>query len=297
MPRQLAMLFSGAAIFLATLCHAQEIKVEGRFLKDSTKIGEIIPYSLSVSYPSQINLVFPDSTFDFSPFEWVSKEEFPTRTKDGMSRDSAIYYISTFELEQVQRLAMPVYSVVKRDSLAIYAAKDSIYLLELIQVMPEDPKVVSLTDWLDLEFWLNYPLYLLLASLALIALILAVLVYGKTAYRAWKSARAKRRYQKLYRRFYELMRKSEHIEKDEMQKHLVYWQSYMEKMSGKPYRKLVAKEIAGLGISATAVEGVRNLERWFYGNIPPEDLKQIYTGLIVGANDALDEKIAQIKGK
>lgn len=297
MPRQLAMLFSGAAIFLATLCHAQEIKVEGRFLKDSTKIGEIIPYSLSVSYPSQINLVFPDSTFDFSPFEWVSKEEFPTRTKDGISRDSAIYYISTFELEQVQRLAMPVYSVVKRDSLAIYAATDSIYLLELIQVMPEDPKVVSLTDWLDLEFWLNYPLYLLLASLALIALILAVLVYGKTAYRAWKSARAKRRYQKLYHRFYELMHKSEHIEKDEMQKHFVYWQSYMEKMSGKPYRKLVAKEIAGLGISATAVEGVRNLERWFYGNIPPEDLKQIYTGLIVGANDALDEKIAQIKGK
>lgn len=297
MPRLLAMLFSGAAIFLATLCHAQEIKVEGRFLKDSTKIGEIIPYSLSVSYPSQINLVFPDSTFDFSPFEWVSKEVFPTKTKDGISRDSAIYFISTFELEQIQRLAMPVYSVVKRDSLAIYAATDSIYLMELIQVMPEDPKVVSLTDWLDLELWLNYPLYLLLASLALIALIAAVLVYGKTAYRAWKSSRAKRRYKKLYRRFTELMNKNESIAKEEMLEHFVHWQSYMEKMSGKPYRKLVAKEIAGLGISATTVEGVRNLERWFYGNISPNDMKQVFTALIVGANDALDERIAQIKGK
>ena len=69
---------------------AQEpsVKVRGQFLVDSIKIGKPFPYSLAAEYPSDQRILFPDSTFQFAPYEYFGKRYFPTRSLNGISRAS-----------------------------------------------------------------------------------------------------------------------------------------------------------------------------------------------------------------
>src|SRR5919108_3504153 len=81
---------------------AQDVTVRGGFFLDSLSIGDETGFYLSATYPSNLNIIFPDSTFNYSPFEFKRKHYFPTHTAEGKSYDSVIYYLSTFEVEKVQ---------------------------------------------------------------------------------------------------------------------------------------------------------------------------------------------------
>jgi hypothetical protein len=112
--------------------------LKGTFLKDSVKVGEYIPYSLSITYPAQWQVVFPDSLYDYSPFEFEDKIYFPTQTTDSLSTDSAVYYLSTFELDEIQQLKLGVR--VKRGRLdfeEIFTSEDQITLIPLVVQMPD----------------------------------------------------------------------------------------------------------------------------------------------------------------
>src|SRR5687768_12536023 len=93
----------------ATTADAQDIKVSGGFLKDSVQIGEPVAYFLSATYPQSLTVLFPDSTFSFKPFEYNRKRLSPTHTVGGVSHDSVVYYLSTFEVDKIQYLNLPVF--------------------------------------------------------------------------------------------------------------------------------------------------------------------------------------------
>ncbi|NJM93316.1 MAG: hypothetical protein HC842_00455 [Cytophagales bacterium] len=68
-------------LFVLWLCQlspalGQRIKPQGLFLQDSVMIGQEVAYSLSVRYPSDFVVLFPDSTHTFGAFEWVRKDFF-----------------------------------------------------------------------------------------------------------------------------------------------------------------------------------------------------------------------------
>src|SRR5688572_21779587 len=91
-----------AVLLLITMAGlSQEIKVSGGFVKDSIQIGEPVAYYLSTSYPQSLTVLFPDSIFNFAPFEYSRKAFYPTVTSNGISRDSVIYYLATFEVDKV----------------------------------------------------------------------------------------------------------------------------------------------------------------------------------------------------
>src|SRR5882757_4821289 len=83
-------------ILLFSSVYAQEIKinVQAKFSGDSVKIGKPIEFYLSARYPENLNILFPDSTFSFAPFELQKKIYFPTETKNGISRDSVVYHLA-----------------------------------------------------------------------------------------------------------------------------------------------------------------------------------------------------------
>ena len=54
-----------------------------------------------------MEVIFPDSSYNFSPFEWVSKEYFPTHTNESGSLDSVVYTLTCFDLAPVQQLVDP----------------------------------------------------------------------------------------------------------------------------------------------------------------------------------------------
>jgi hypothetical protein len=69
---------------------AQDIEVEGYFQKDSAKLGERVGYVLKAKYKEGINLVFPDSTYDFTPFVLLEKKTYISKTIDEITLDSAL---------------------------------------------------------------------------------------------------------------------------------------------------------------------------------------------------------------
>ena len=159
---------------------AQNITPKGQFLKDSVQIGEPIEFALSIKYPKELEIIFPDSLYNFFPFELTKKIYFPTKSDSVFSVDSAIYYLSTFEIDSIQYLKMPVYKVNEFDSLIIWTLQDSIILQHAVESIPDSVAMVTNTNYMEVPMAFNYPY----ASIALIILIVITvilwLVFGKT---------------------------------------------------------------------------------------------------------------------
>src|SRR5688572_16471138 len=136
------MLRVGSIVLLNCLIQvgvsAQEISVTSGFVKDSVALGEPITYYLTARYPESVMALFPDSTFKFSPFEFGDKQFFPTKTTGGISYDSAVYQLSTFEIDKTQYLSLPVYVTSARDCTAFKSVRDSVFLIEQIKIPATD---------------------------------------------------------------------------------------------------------------------------------------------------------------
>ena len=87
-----------------TISYAQEraVSLKGYFQVDSTSIGLPTPFVLVVSYPLNYEVFLPDSTHDFSPFEWSHMTYDHSKLRSAKACDSIIYYVSPFTLDSVQ---------------------------------------------------------------------------------------------------------------------------------------------------------------------------------------------------
>ena len=92
---------------------------QGRFLQPSARIGEIVEYELRYRHAPGLNVIFPDSTAEYAPFEFVGKTYQPTRTRQGISLDQTTYRLRTFDLAPVQSLQLPVTILQGRDTLTL----------------------------------------------------------------------------------------------------------------------------------------------------------------------------------
>src|SRR5687767_1484774 len=115
-----------AFFVLTNVCFSQNVIVKGGFLTDSIKIGEEAAFYLSARYPSKLSVLFPDSTFAFTPFEFQKKIYFATETTDTISVDSAVYFMTTFEVDREQVLRLPVYVINPADCTQFLSEADTI---------------------------------------------------------------------------------------------------------------------------------------------------------------------------
>ena len=129
--------FGCLLVFLATFSSAQDILVKGYFLEDSIRIGVVSPYILTSTYPSDLDIVFPDSLYDFSPYELGKKWFASTKSIEGTSYDSAVYYLLSFEIDSTQYNSLPLFQIIGNDSIAIYPEKDSIFLQQMVTEIPD----------------------------------------------------------------------------------------------------------------------------------------------------------------
>ena len=173
--------------------------MQGRFLADSIKIGEQIPYSLTVRYPSSLNLVFPDSTFSFAPFEIQKKKYFPTLSKNNISYDSTVYFLTTFEIDSIQILRLPIFSIHAKDCTAFFASPDTIFLKQLIKVVPDSIAAQELplktnTAYQNVKWLLNYWVFIIIISALLISAVTVWLIFGKRIKRYFILRRLQRKH-------------------------------------------------------------------------------------------------------
>lgn len=272
---------------LASFCAgAQKIEVHGQFQTDSIKIGEIFPYSLSAHYPKDKTIVFPDSTFSFSPFEIDHKTYFATKTNGDLSIDSVVYFLTTFEIDTIQRISLPIFVVNKADCTAVFARTDSVFLQQMVKEVPDSVSVEQLplktnTAYQAVSWLLNYPLLLLIGGGVIVLAIVVWIVLGKRIRQYFILKRLNKGYNKFKQDFENAIHELENsYSLQQAESTLAMWKRYMEQLLSSPYTKYTTKEIFQMVRNEKLANALKQIDRTIYSggralkSTPLYDLKE-----------------------
>ncbi|WMN06889.1 hypothetical protein QYS48_34120 [Marivirga arenosa] len=286
-------LFFSLAIFTNLI--GQQIEPEGEFLQDSLAIGEPIQYSLSVSYPADFQLLMPDSLYSYAPFEYVAKEYFPTQSDSIKSFDSVVYTLTSFEIDKIQRLKLPVFIVQDGDSTPVYTSVDSIYLAEQIDVVADSLQMQTETTIVKLDKDFNYPYFIaFLIALGIIALLILVF-FGKKIRKRWLIWRLNKRHKKFKEDFDSKISKVENSNVSEIEKLLFKWKRHVEFISKHPYAKLTSKEIFEMQQDENLYENLKLIDKSIYSSKGKSDATEAFKFLINYADIILENRIKAIQ--
>ena len=280
--------------------NAQEIKVSGGFLKDSVHIGESVAYYVSASYPKTLTVLFPDSVFSFTPFEFTKKTFYPTVTTKGISRDSVIYYLSTFEIETVQYLSLPVFVTSARDCTAFTPVPDSVYLIELVTTPPSDSvsaqalplKTNTVYQKVFSEF--NYIITIIAVGIFLMLTGVIWMVLGKRILKYFRVKKLKKSHLKFLRSFTNNFQQLSTLFSPEKAENAIsLWKKYLEQLEQRPYTKLTTLETIQMIPNEKLGTSLQMIDRAIYGNQtsvidPFQELKKF-------AEERFSKKLEEIK--
>ena len=255
-----ALIFSGSQAI-----HAQETKPIGFFLKDSVKIGEPVPFIFSYKDKKNRSVIFPDSLYNFAPFELVKKEYFNTQSDDLNSIDSAVYYLTTFEIDTVQRLSLPVFLITASDSIPNFSLMDSIVLDQVVTQMPDSVSMEENSYYRPVSLEFNYPYFIIALIVLGVLAIIVLVVWGKEIRKRIRLYRLNKGLEKFKAGFeQQIDALSNDTTKANIEKTLKYWKSYMEGLENLPYTKLTTKEIVFLTQSSSLDETLKSIDKNIY---------------------------------
>ena len=239
--------FLKLAALLFTLLFVFKVSAQQKptliFLSDSILIGEPTPVSLSYKHLPKQDILFPDSTYNFEPFEYMSREIFNTKT-DSLSIDSCIYWLSTFEIDKIQTLKLPVFIYTKKDSIPVFSNIDSIFLKEIIPIVSDTLKVKVNTNLQPIETNFNTLLFTVVSLSLLIFLSFLLFVFRHKIRKYFKIKKLRKSHSTFILNINQAISSYENEKNSyKLEEILTLWKSYMEELSLIPFRKLSTKEI------------------------------------------------------
>ena len=282
-----------------SLTFAQDVNVRGGFFLDSLRVGDETGYYLSARYPSNVNLIFPDSSFNYGPFEFVEKKYFPTQTKSGQSYDSVIYYLTTFEIDPLQMLSLPVFQLNEADSTTYQTDIDTIALIELAKNIPDTVTAQTLplrenTIHENVPKHFNYPVLVISLIVLLVAIVIVWVAFGKNIrkhFKVKKMFNAHRRFLEVYDQQVEAIKTA--FSSTQTEHALAHWKKYMEQLESMPYTKLTTRETARIENNEVLSRNLQSIDGAIYGHNTQvveslENLKQF-------ADQRFGKKVEEVK--
>lgn len=273
---KLKMARTGAVVLLFLIGltgYSQEIKVTSGFTRDSVAIGEPVSYYLTARYPESLMTLFPDSTFTFSPFEFSRKNFFPTKTTGGISYDSVVYTLSTFEIDPVQHLSLPVYVTTARDCTAFESARDSVFLIEQINIPASDTLAIknlplkSNTVYERVFTQFNTFILMIVAGVLLVAAVVVWIFYGKKIIRYFRIKNLEKKYRQFAQMFAgEVAEIGQNFSREKTEHALSVWKKYLEQLERKPYTKLTTREVIKLDTDQALGKSLSLIDQAIYGH-------------------------------
>jgi hypothetical protein len=260
-------------ILVPSVAWSQNVEVRSRFLADSLKIGEKVPFAVTARYPRKINILYPDSSYSFNPFELESKEYFPTVTTDSISYDSAVYYITSYEVDSIQVFRMPVYVLQGSDCTVVFGAADSIVLKQLVDHVPDSVAAEQLplktnTSYLNVNWLFNYPVAYIAVGVLVVVGAVVWIVFGKRIKRYFVLKRLNKAHVDFLQHFADALNQMQTgFSAVKAESALVIWKRYMEGLEEKPYTKYSSREILRLLEDKNLSVALRSIDRMVYGGI------------------------------
>lgn len=261
--------------------HGQQIMVSGGFIEDSLKLGENIHYWLKTQYPSSTEVIMPDTTFDFSPFEYSDKHFFPSKLADQIIKDSAVYTLQSYEIDPIQYLSLPVFVLTETgDSVKINAQTDSIFFQSLALVVSDTTQLITNTEYQIVPTDFNYPVLWIVILVLIIISTVVFFVFGDRIRKKLLLRKLKKAYIKYSDQLTVQIRKlRDHPEQEAAQHALSDWKVFMELLENKPFSKLTTREIMMIEQTNELKETLKNIDRCVYGGIVSENLYKDFQAL------------------
>jgi hypothetical protein len=274
---------------------AQQVEVNAYFLQDSARLGERVGYVLKVKHPEASQLIFPDSTYDFSPFVLLEKQTFISSTREGSTLDSSVYYLSNFSLEPRAYLTLPVYELIRYDSIIHFPREAGINLKLQVDSIPEEPVFKENNVYQPLEKKMNWIFVSLVIVAILAVLVVLYLIFAKRIQKVWKDYREKRRWSQFERKWKIKMTQLEDSPSIALADEVIgWWKTYMESITGLPIREWTSTEISENLQDKKVLESLRSIDMIIYaGKTVKNDLSKNY--LLEVAKEKYQENLTRKK--
>jgi hypothetical protein len=278
---------------------AQEVKVKGYFSADSVKLGKPITFYLSAKYPQASNVLFPDSSFSFAPFEFQKKNFVATQTKDGFSYDSVAYTLATFEIDSIQTLKLPVFVVHPKDCTAVFSEIDQVFFDRIVKNLPDSVRLEKIplktnTNYFKVSWLLNYPLLSIIIGALIVLLIAGWVIFGKRIRKYLKIKKMNKNYLSFVSQFDGSIEKAQTtFTSQSTEAALLVWKKYLENLLDKPYTKYTTKEIREKESDARLGESLSAVDKMIYANVQGD--KAHFINLKNYSEDQFNKKLEEVK--
>ncbi len=276
----------------------QKGRIVGNFLVDSMQIGEPIYYSLSFSHPADWEVIFPDSTYAFKPFEWVSHQAFPTQTQAGISRDSAVYVLRSFEMDTIQNLSVPVWVLRgKGDTLLFTPPADAITVkFHLTPELLQDSSMQKLqtnTELVPIQVPFNYPMVILISVAVLFLVALLILLFGGRVRKAYRLRRMRNQHERFVQSYLKAF--AENLTSQSAEHALAIWKNYLENLEEIPYTTYTSSEIVAITQNDQLKRHLKALDRAIYGSEVTQALRESLDNLLDFAVSVYENRMKEVR--
>jgi hypothetical protein len=244
---------------------------KGKFLEVSMKVGLPVKYALSYRHDPKKDVFFPDSTYNFAPFEMVDRKYFPTITNESGSLDSVIYTFISFDVTPKQELSLPVYVRAKQDCTRIFAPMDYVVLESIIKpnVSIDTMQLKKDTRLITIPQQINFPLIFLIILGMLVLTGIIFWFFGEPIRRQIRLFNFSRRYDDFQKLFQRLSRGTDDAKKrlENIEKAIVLWKKYIERLENKPFTTFTTKEILDNLKDSRLADALREIDATVYGGV------------------------------
>lgn len=256
-------------LFLISLpVSAQLVRVNGYFMQDSARLGERVAFVLKASYPQASQLIFPDSTHDYSPFVFLEKRTFVTATNEGLTQDSAVYFLSNFSLEPSAYLSLPVIELSRYDSISYFTPAAEIALILTLDSIPEELVFQENNVYQPLDKPFNWFIFSTVIGGILLGIILLFIVFADRIKRLFRKNREKLRWMQFERKWKRL---SDQLQKDPKQvladEVVGLWKGYLESLTSQPFQEWTSSEIAEALDDKEVFKALRSIDMIIYAGV------------------------------
>ena len=289
------LVFSISIGFCFTLC-AQEVKMTAGFVQDSIRIGEPVDYWMTARYPAELELLLPDSNYDFSPYELLDKSYYETTLDSASAVDSVIYQLQSFEIDAVQYLQLPAIIFKANDSIRFFPARDSLFFQSLAPIVTDTTSLIANTNYQQVATQLNSRLILFVLGGILLLALLVLLIFGKRIRRYYTIKRLTKGYTHFVDQLELYIRELKKDGNPELSdKAISFWKSYLERLEKEPITKLTTKEIIKYPFANALKDPLTAIDRVVYGRIPSEKIFLEFQLLEEFVQNRFNHKLEQIR--